>query len=58
MVTFILVTFELGFVKIEHFYLKIAGFELLNLKGQNGPMEFKLQNIFCMEMPWAKSAET
>ena len=50
----ILVTFELGFVKIEQFYLKIAAFELLNLKGQNAPMEFKLENIFWMEMPLGK----
>ena len=58
MVSYILVPSELGFVKIEQFYLNIASFELLNLKGLNGPMEFKLQNICCMEIPWAKSAET
>ena len=50
MVSYILVTFELGFVKIEQFYLKIADFELLNIikfiKGPNAPMEFKLENIF------------
>ena len=57
MVSYILVTFELGFVKIEQFYLKIADFELLNLKGQNAPMEFKLENIFWMEMPLGKIRE-
>ena len=54
MFSYILVTFELGFVKIEQFYLKIADFEWLNLKGQNAPMEFKLENIFWMEMPLGK----
>ena len=54
MVSYILVTFELGFVKIEQFYFKIADFEWLNLKGQNAPMEFKLENIFWMEMPLGK----
>ena len=45
MVSYILVTFELGLVKIEHFYLKLADFELFILKGQNAPMEFKLGKI-------------
>ena len=54
MVSYILVTFELGLVKIEHFYLKLADFELFIFKGQNAPMEFKLENIFWMEMPLGK----
>ena len=54
MVSYILVTFELGFVKIEQFYLKIADFERLNLKDQNAPMEFKLEHFFWMEMPLGK----
>ena len=54
MFSYILVTFELGFVKIEHFYLKIADFQFFNFKGQNAPMEFKLEIIFWMEMPLGK----